>query len=358
MSGDTPTYSYFRGDEEPEFATETEYEAARILDYYRVPWEYEPRTFILKQDPNGDIKEAFAPDFYLPELDLYIEVTQMKQSLVTRKNRKVRKLREKYPGSTSRSSTGGISCSWPRNTTWTHPARDREILRLIPEDKSDDRSRLTNDRAHAQSQAGTNSDPLIDATFLEEEEIQAKVSEMGRLITRDYDGKKLLLLSILKGAVYFMTDLARSIDLPLAMVFLAISSYQEDQGKTGSRAVRFLKDADAPMEGKDVLIVEDIIDTGLTLHYIRRNLSLRPPRSLEVCPLLDRPHRRLVDIPVRYKGFTVPDAFFVGYGFDHRQRYRNLPYLAYVHAYAAAVPRAPKNEAVHVEELRFRSLLS
>jgi len=98
MSGDTPTYSYFRGDEEPEFATETEYEAARILDYYRVPWEYEPRTFILKQDPNGDIKEAFAPDFYLPELDLYIEVTQMKQSLVTRKNRKVRKLREKYPG--------------------------------------------------------------------------------------------------------------------------------------------------------------------------------------------------------------------------------------------------------------------
>jgi len=98
MSGDTPTYSYFRGDEEPEFATETEYEAARILDYYRVPWEYEPRTFILKQDPNGDIKEAFTPDFYLPELDLYIEVTQMKQSLVTRKNRKVRKLREKYPG--------------------------------------------------------------------------------------------------------------------------------------------------------------------------------------------------------------------------------------------------------------------
>jgi len=205
-------------------------------------------------------------------------------------------------------------------------------LRLIPEDKSDDRSRLTNDRAHAQSQAGTNSDPLIDATFLEEEEIQAKVREMGRLITRDYDGKNLLLLSILKGAVYFMTDLARSIDLPLAMVFLAISSYQEDQGKTGSRAVRFLKDADAPMEGKDVLIVEDIIDTGLTLHYIRRNLSLRSPRSLEVCTLLDRPHRRLVDIPVRYQGFTVPDDFFVGYGFDHRQRYRNLPYLAYVNA--------------------------
>lgn len=97
MSGDTPTYSYFRGKEEPEFATETEYEAARILDYYRVPWEYEPRTFILEQDPGGDIKEAFTPDFYLPELDLYIEVTQMKQSLVTRKNRKVRKLQEKHP---------------------------------------------------------------------------------------------------------------------------------------------------------------------------------------------------------------------------------------------------------------------
>jgi len=97
MTGDTLTYSYFRGDKAPKFATETEYEAARMLDYYRVPWDYEPRTFILEQERDGDIKAAFTPDFYLPELDLYIEVTQMKQSLVTEKNRKVRKLKEKYP---------------------------------------------------------------------------------------------------------------------------------------------------------------------------------------------------------------------------------------------------------------------
>lgn len=205
-------------------------------------------------------------------------------------------------------------------------------MRLIPEDRSDDRLGPADRPAASASHSETGSDPLVGAVFLEEKEIRAKVREMGRSITRDYQGADLLLISILKGAVYFMTDLARNIDLPLAMDFLAISSYQEDRDKTDSRAVRFLKDADSPLEGKDVLIVEDIIDTGLTLHYIKRNLSLRSPHSLEVCTLLDRPHRRLVDIPVRYQGFTVPDDYFVGYGFDHRQRYRNLPYLAYVNA--------------------------
>ena len=177
--------------------------------------------------------------------------------------------------------------------------------------------------------------PLIPengGVFLGTQEIQDKVQELGRLITADYRGEELLLISILKGGVYLMADLARSIDLPLTMDFLAISSYQEDASMSGSRSVRFLKDVDGPIEGKDVLIVEDIIDTGLTLHYILRNLELRSPHSLEVCTLLDRPHRRLVDIPVRYQGFSVPDNFFIGYGFDHQQRHRNLPYLAYLDA--------------------------
>ena len=127
-----------------------------------------------------------------------------------------------------------------------------------------------------------------------------------------------------------MADLARAIDLPLEMDFLAISSYTDEHSDTGAKAIRFLKDLDQPVKDKNVLVVEDMIDSGLTLHYIMRSLNLRRPRSLEICTLFDRPHRRLVDIDVRYRGFEVPDDFLVGYGFDYRQSYRNIPYVAYL----------------------------
>ena len=166
-------------------------------------------------------------------------------------------------------------------------------------------------------------DLLIDAGA-----IAGRVRELGAEISRDYQGTQLLLVSILKGGVIFMADLARSIDLFVEMDFLAISSYLQEHRDVGAKAVRFLKDLDQPIKDKDVLVVQDIVDTGLTLHYIIRSLSLRKPRSLEVCTLLDRPQQRLVDIPVRYSGFTVPDDFVVGYGFDHRQAFRNIPYLA------------------------------
>ncbi|MCZ7662253.1 MAG: hypoxanthine phosphoribosyltransferase [Thermoleophilia bacterium] len=171
---------------------------------------------------------------------------------------------------------------------------------------------------------------LVGPVYLTAADLDRRVRELGAEITRDYQGADLLLVSVLKGAIFFMADLARAIDLPLEMDFLAITSYQTDQATGRNKAIRFLKDLDRPLEGKDVLIVEDIIDTGLTLHYIMRNLALREPRSLEVCTLLDRPYRRLADITVRYSGFTVPDDFFVGYGFDHMQRFRNLPYLAHL----------------------------
>jgi len=167
-------------------------------------------------------------------------------------------------------------------------------------------------------------------TFLDTGTIAARVRELGAEVTRDYQGRELLLISILKGGVVFMADLARSIDLLVEMDFLAISSYLQEHRDAGKKAIRFLKDLDQPIKGKDVLLVQDIVDTGLTLHYILRSLSLRRPRSLEVCTLLDRPQQRLVDIDVRYSGFTVSDDFVVGYGFDHRQAFRNVPYLAYL----------------------------
>ena len=172
---------------------------------------------------------------------------------------------------------------------------------------------------------------LIGAVHLTSAVISRRVSEMGAAIARDYREADLLLVSVLKGAVVFVADLARAIDLPLELDFMAITSYQQDRGSSDHPAIRFLKDLEQPLEGRDVLVVEDIIDTGLTLHYILRTLALREPRSLEVCTLLDRPYRRLVDIDVRYVGFTVPDDFFVGYGFDYHQLYRNRPDLAYLH---------------------------
>ena len=171
---------------------------------------------------------------------------------------------------------------------------------------------------------------LVGDIFLDEDAISRRVEELGAEITRDYQGQQLLLISILRGAIFFMADLARAIDLPVEMDYLAISSYTEEHSETGAKAIRFLKDLDQPIKDKNVLIVEDMIDSGLTLHYIIRSLNLRRPRSLEVCTLFDRPYRRLIEFDVRYTGFEVPDDFLVGYGFDYRQGLRNLPYVAYL----------------------------
>ena len=178
----------------------------------------------------------------------------------------------------------------------------------------------------------------VGDVFLDEGSIARRVKELGDEITRDHEGQELLLVAILRGALFFVADLLRTIRLPLELDFLAISSYTEEHSQSGAKAIRFLKDLDHPIKDKDVLLVEDVIDSGLTLHYILRSLALRRPRSLEICTLFDRPDQRLVDMPVRYRGFEVTDDFFVGYGFDHRQSYRNLPYVAYLEL----DPRQPK----------------
>ncbi len=154
--------------------------------------------------------------------------------------------------------------------------------------------------------------------------LKARVRALGRRITRDYAERDLHLITILRGGLFFLTDLARAIDRPLSLDCLGISSYA---GQTQG-TVRITKDLDDSIQGRDVLIVEDIIDTGLTLAYIRRYLLSREPASLRICTLLDRPYRRIVDIAVDYVGFEIPDAFVVGYGLDWRGRYRNLAYIA------------------------------
>ena len=164
----------------------------------------------------------------------------------------------------------------------------------------------------------------VGEVLIPENKLRARVRALGRRITKDYADRDLHLITVLRGGLFFLTDLARAIDRPLSLDCLGISSYAgQRQG-----SVRITKDLDDSIQGRHVLITEDIIDTGLTLAYIRRNLLVHEPASLEICTLLDRPYRRIVDIRVKYVGFEVPDTFVVGYGLDWRGKYRNLPYIA------------------------------
>lgn len=166
----------------------------------------------------------------------------------------------------------------------------------------------------------------IGEMLLTEHDIQDKIRELGKRITDDYDGRDLLLIGVLKGAFMLMSDLAREISLPLEFDFMAVSSYGSATRTSG--VVRILKDLDYEIGGRDVLLVEDIIDSGLTLSYLLRNLRTRKPASLEVCALMRKRGIQKVPIDVKYEGFEIPPVFVIGYGLDHKQRYRNLPYVA------------------------------
>ena len=169
-------------------------------------------------------------------------------------------------------------------------------------------------------------DPAIGDVLVEADDLQARVRELGVEITRDYEGRDLVMIGILKGAVLFIADLMRELKVPCEIDFMAVSSYGSATDSSG--VVRILKDLDASIEGRDVLLVEDIVDSGLTLHYLLKSLGARDPRSLEVCALLTKPERRRVDLPIKYVGFEIANRFAIGYGLDHAQRYRNLPYVA------------------------------
>lgn len=167
--------------------------------------------------------------------------------------------------------------------------------------------------------------PDVERIVLTEEDIQRRVHELGAEIAADYDGRSLLLVAVLRGAALFVADLARAIDGPVEIDFMAVSSYGSSTKSSG--VVRILKDLDETISDRDVLVIEDILDTGLTLKYLLRNLASRKPRSLEVCTLLSKEGKQRVPIDCRYVGFEIPDEFVVGYGLDYAERYRNLPYI-------------------------------
>jgi hypoxanthine phosphoribosyltransferase len=169
-------------------------------------------------------------------------------------------------------------------------------------------------------------EPAVGDILVQRDELEHRIRELGAEISRDYADKELLLIGVLKGAVFFLADLMRHLEIDCELDFMAVSSYGASTDSSG--VVRILKDLDAPIEGRDVLIVEDIVDSGLTLSYLFRMLRARNPASLEVCALLTKPARREIDLPIRYVGFEIPNRFAIGYGLDFGERYRNLPYVA------------------------------
>lgn len=166
------------------------------------------------------------------------------------------------------------------------------------------------------------------SVLISEESVAKRIAEMGAQISRDYAGESVCLLCILKGSVFFTTELAKHITVPVLLDFMSVSSY--GSGTTSSGNVRIVKDLDTPIEGQHVLVVEDIIDTGHTLAYLMEYLEQRRPKSLKLCTLLDKPERRVSDVKVDYTGFEIPDKFVVGYGLDYDQKYRNLPYVGVI----------------------------
>lgn len=278
--------------EDAHFAHESEEEFARLLDFYGVRWQYEPRTYTLRQSDDGRIVEAFSPDFYLPDLDLFIELTTLKQGLVTDKHRKLRRLRELHPE---------VQIKLLYKKDYLNLLRKYDIGAV-------------NEHEHM----------AVREVLISASEIERRVNELGVEIARDYAGKDVLFIGVLKGVTCFMADLMRHTALPIAVDFMTISSYEGDR----SGAVRIVQDLTENISGRDVLIVEDIVDTGMTLNHLMRQLQAREPGSLRVAALLDKRVRRLVEVPLDYVGFEIPDEFVVGYGLDYRQHFRNLPFVA------------------------------
>jgi hypoxanthine phosphoribosyltransferase len=261
-----------------------------LLDFYRIEWLYEPRSFPLAWQENK-VAEMFTPDFYLPELDIYIELTTLKQSLITEKNRKLRRLRELYPEVNIKL------------------LNKNDYLRLLAK--------------YGYGHLGETKIEGIDHVLLSHTQIQRRIKSLAKRITRDYTGRKLILVGILRGVICFMADLMQNIPLPLAVDFMAISYY----GTDNESAVKITKDLDTSISGRDVLMVEDIVDTGMTLNYVLNHLASHNPASLRVCTLLDKRVRRLIDVPLDYIGFEIPDEFVVGYGLDYHGEYRNLSFI-------------------------------
>ena len=275
------------------FAHPSEEDFAKLLDFYCIEWLYEPRSFPLKWK-GGKIAEMFTPDFYLPELDLYVELTTLKQNLLTAKNRKLRQLRELYPEVNIMLLT------------------KNDFLKLLAK--------------YGYGPLGEAKVEGVDRILYSHAKIQKRIRTLARRISHDYAGQRLVLIGILKGVVCFMADLMQHLSIPVTVDFMAISYYGGD-----GQVVKITRDLDSSITGQHVLMVEDIVDTGMTLNYILSHLSAHNPASLRVCTLLDKRARRLINVPLDYVGFEVPDEFVVGYGLDYNGEYRNLPFIGILH---------------------------
>jgi bifunctional protein TilS/HprT len=272
-----------------EFAHESESEFANLLDFYQIEWLYEPRSFPLAWNGDG-VSLMFTPDFYLPELDMYIELTTMKQDLITAKNRKVRKLREMYPDINIRLLTR------------------KDFARLLSK--------------YGYGPMGEAKVEGVGRVLYSQTQIQRRVRSLARRISKDYAGQRIVMIGVLKGVMCFMSDLMQHISIPVSVDYMDISHYGGD-----GEVVKITRDLDSPIAGEHVLMVEDIIDTGMTLNYVLTHLATHRPASLKVCTLLDRKPRRLANVKLDYVGFEIPDEFVVGYGLDYKDEYRNLPFI-------------------------------
>ena len=272
------------------FMHPSEREFANLLDYYQIKYLYEPRSFPLRWDGNR-VVEMHTPDFYLPEYDQYFELTTMKQNLVTQKNRKLRHVHELYP-------EVNIQLLYRR-----------DLMRLMGKYGFGPLAEV--------DVKGT------EQVLFTEEQVQQRVRELGEQITRDYEGQEPVLIGVLRGVVVFMADLMRHIDLPLQIEFMEISHYGEEREED----IEVLRDTTTELRGRPVVVIEDIVDTGLTLRYLLEHLKAKKPSSVKVCALLDKSVRRMARVPLDYVGFEIPDEFVIGYGLDYGGRYRNLPYI-------------------------------
>lgn len=273
------------------FVHPAEADFAAFLDFYRIRWQYEPKSFALRWR-NGRVAQMFTPDFYLPEQDLFVELTTMKQSLVTRKNRKIRRLKELYPSV---------------NVVLLNRKGFHELLSRFGYGAIDITSLSEDD---------------IERVLLSQSEIQGRVQELGARISADYAGESLVLVGLLKGVTFFLADLARAITRPLVIDYLSVAL--PDDSPEG---IHFDRSLDIDVRGRHVLLIEDIVNTGFTMDFVLEYLSSQEPASLAVCALLNKSERRIVPVDLRYVGFDIPNEYVVGYGLDHRELYRNLPFI-------------------------------
>jgi hypoxanthine phosphoribosyltransferase len=290
-----------------EFAHPSEQEFARFLDYYRIRWQYEPVSFPIAWEGTR-VAEMFTPDFYLPEHDLYIELTTMKQSLVTPKNRKLRLVRELYPEL-------NVRLLYRRDYQQLLAKAGYGALEVQHLRKED-----------------------VGEILISPVELESRIRALGRKISRDYRGQSIVLVGVLKGITFFLADLARQIKVPFVVDYLDLKRYA---GAQPQDRVRIVRDIDYPIAGKHVVLVEDIINTGFTIDYVVSELKERGAASLEIVTLLDRPLRRMVKVPVKYVGFQIPNDYVVGYGLDYRELYRNLPFICTLRTSVYDMPSAP-----------------